>query len=88
MATSHPPTSVCLCTPGYILSRGPRVVPLTGHNLVNDTFQLGLFLLLLPVTLGVWAGTQGKFILTGEPCPVSMGPWRSNFLSLCPTLVA
>lgn len=52
VATSHPPTSVYLCTPGYIIARGLRVVPLTGHNLVNDIFQLGLSLPLLPMVLG------------------------------------
>lgn len=76
VATSHPPTSICLCAPGYIISRGPRVVPLTGYNLVNDTFQLDLFLLLPPMVLGVWAGTQGESRLVGDPCPASMSSYR------------
>lgn len=78
MATSHLPTSICLWTPGYVIARGPRVVPLTGHNLVNGTFQLGVFLLLLPMVLGIWAGTLGKSSLMGESCPASPGFWFSN----------
>lgn len=79
VATSHPPTSICLCAPGYIISRGPRVVPLTGYNLVNDTFQLDLFLLLPPWCLGSgqgprvspdWWGTHVQ-----HPCPLIDGPY-------------
>lgn len=66
----HLPQSACV--PQATSARGLRVVPLTGHNLVNDTFQLGLFLLLLPTVLGVWAGTQGKSRVVGESCPASM----------------
>lgn len=73
MATSHLPTSLCLCTLGYIIARGPKIVPLTGHNLVNGTFQLGLFLLLLPH--GAWGLGRDPW---GGPFPASLGFWFFN----------